>query len=119
MQVPVEPLSVAGEVNLDLTQTPLQIVGRSTTGALPTLAGMEQLSVQVDVPLYTADDVYSTRWRTAGANGANPNPVSAGGSQFNPFPGTTLLGQTGRTLFDRAERFSRPAGQGSINPQLY
>lgn len=118
--------------NVDLTQSPMQVAGRNNSslspGGLPTFNSlappmmgtapnpMEQLAVQVDVPRYTADDVYSTRWRSAGPNGANPLPVSAGGSQFNPFfPGsmaTPIGNQAGRPLRDRAERLSRPGGQG-------
>lgn len=112
--------------NLDLTQTPLQVAGRvagAASGGLPTFNkvdarnAMEQLAVQVDVPLYTADDVYSTRWRSAEPRGANPAPIGTtfngtAGSQFNPFYPGTILGQNGRPLRDRAERLSRPAGQG-------
>ncbi|HTE16951.1 MAG TPA: hypothetical protein VK689_01050, partial [Armatimonadota bacterium] len=103
---------------LDLASGPVQVGGRRppTPGApgnqwrLPVPFGgaggaeseFEQLAVQVDVPTFTADDIYSTRWRNAGPNGSPPQTA------YNPFFPGTLFGEAGRPLWDRAERLSRP-----------
>lgn len=98
--------------NVDLSSTPVNIAGRippdssgnfTGAGGLPTVAQMEALAVQVDIPRFTPDDIYSTRWRSAdSARGSSPLTA------FNPFFPGTLFGEVGRALWDRAERYARP-----------
>jgi len=106
--------------NLNLVTSPVQVPGRDQNGVLPLFGALESLAVQVDVPRYTADDVYSTRWRSAGQFGADPRPISAGGSVFNPFFNNgAYAGIPARGMRDRAEKFAKgpTTGQGP-NPAM-
>lgn len=94
--------------NLNLVTSPIQVPGRNDNFQLPTFGALEALAVQVDIPRYTADDIYSTRWRTAGQFGANPLPISSGGSVFNPFfTNGSYAGIPTRLIRDRAEKFAK------------
>ncbi len=99
--IPKNRVSVARlGTSLDLSSSPTQVPGRDSNGNLPALSQFQGLGVSIDIPLYTPDDIYSTRWRTSGPNGAPP------ASAFNPlFPGT-LFGENGRPYWDRAEKLS-------------
>jgi hypothetical protein len=107
--------------SLDLANSSVQIPGRDPNRradpdqGLPRLAyqagtanvtldEMESLGVSVDVPLYTADDLYSTRWRSSTAGGSNPATAF---NPFFPFPNIYGANDGGRPLWDRAERWSR------------
>lgn len=102
--------------NLNLVSSPVQVPGRKQDGTLPLFGELESLAVQVDIPRYTADDVYSTRWRSAGQFGADPRPTSTpGGSVFNPFfTNGAYAGIPARNLRDRAELLAKGpmTGQG-------
>jgi hypothetical protein len=80
--------------NVDASQTPLTVAGRSPNqpDQPPAVNSLEKLAVQIDIPRYTADDLYGTRWRSAGPNGS---PVAGA---INPFS---------YELWDRAEVYSR------------
>lgn len=113
--------------SLDLASSPIQIPGRvanrapngffTTEAQLP--QQMEALAVTVDVPRYTADDIYSTRWRSATVNGANPaftGQTYAGtqGSTFLPlFPSPLGNSVPARPMWDRPESFSKSV-QGQL-----
>lgn len=83
---------------LDLALNPIPIAGRTPDFQLPALVStagrntMEQLAVQVDIPRYTADDLYGTRWRYANQAGA---PAATAVNPFSLF------------MWDRAERYAR------------
>ncbi len=97
---------------VDLASGAVAIPGRATNGAMPGVNALESLTVQVDIPSYTPDDVYTTRWRTATPRGSAPwaagttNGSFPGvpGSLFNPFwPGQSILGLGATSLWDRSE----------------
>lgn len=94
---------------VDLASGPVAIPGRAPNGAMPRVDQLESLTVQVDIPTYTPDDVYTTRWRTATPRGAAPwrvadNNNGIQGSLFNPFwPGQTILGLNATPMWDRSE----------------
>lgn len=88
---------------VDVSASPIPIRGRDANYQLPTVVGplnanvMDRLGVQIDVPNFTADDLYSTRWRYAAPQGALPTRA------LNPlFPGAG-----GLQMWDRAEAFAR------------
>jgi len=116
--------------SLDLSSSPITIPGRVagrnvngffTSGVPSTLATeMEALAVQVDIPRYTADDIYSTRWRTSGPNGANPGFTGttfqgSAGSAFCPLFPSPVGTIPSRPFWDLAESYSR-AQQGAQQP---
>lgn len=100
---------------VDLASGSVAIPGRSPsnasgrTGVLPNVGQLESLTVQVDIPTFTPDDIYSTRWRTATQRGSAPNAVGTtvngvAGSMFNPFwPGSAVLGLNPMSHWDRSE----------------
>ncbi|MGV3723602.1 MAG: hypothetical protein ACO1SX_22115, partial [Actinomycetota bacterium] len=126
--------------SLDLSSSPIQIPGRSparvVSGTNPTgffstgnpallAQEMEALAVQVDIPRYTADDIYSTRWRTAGVNGANPGFTGTtfqggAGSTFSPLFPSPVSGIPSRPFWDLAEPYSRslPGNQTPSEPRV-
>jgi hypothetical protein len=102
--------------NLDVTSNPVQVPGRRSDGTFPSIVDMswlETLGVQIDVPPYTPDDIYATRWRSALPAGSPP------GSSFNPFWPMTIFGEGPRMVRDRAERLRSaptidPAGPEAV-----
>jgi hypothetical protein len=106
--------------SVDLANGPVPVpgrqAGRGTNGFFDTtnqtiLEGqLGALGVQVDIPTFTPDDVYCTRWRSSTARGADPRSTQNGGSTFNPFfPfDAGFFGEAGRAFWDRAERLNRP-----------
>ncbi len=99
--------------SLDLAASPVPVPGRDinrrdVNGGLLTPPELETLGVQVDVPLYTPDDIYATRYR--GLDPVSPQRGSGPLTAFNPFfpfPASFGVGSDGRSLWDRAERYSR------------
>ena len=110
--IPASRVSVVKDgTSLDLTASPVQISGRrmDQTGAVtfPGIPDLERLLVSVDVPPFTADDLFATRFRKSTQRGANPLNAE---QTFNPFfPSTVQInGTPGRAYWDRAERVARP-----------
>lgn len=109
---------------LDVSSSPIQVPGRWRNGsawALPTIlngnapagaTNLEVLGVQVDVPPFAADDLYSTRWRFTTPRGADPGDARA---NYNPFFPSSLFGG-GRPYWDRAEKFNRGPLKLNTNP---
>lgn len=99
----------------DLTTGPVDIPGRTPvqngTPAIPGIAQLEAIGISVDVPLYTPDDVYSTRYRTTRSVGNPAAPLGATpASAFSPFfpnGGGALFGFPERPYWDRAEKLAR------------
>lgn len=105
----------------DLTTGPVQVTSlRDQAGQLPVsgnqaamtaaIRQMEQIGVQVDIPKYQPDDLYSTRYRYTEAKGASPQ------SAFNPFFPGTIFGDAGQYLWDHAEQMAR-SGNTAAPPE--
>jgi hypothetical protein len=109
--IPETRLKVTKEgTALDVALTSIPIPGRTPDFQLPVINpttgrnAMEQLAVQVDVPQYTADDVYVTRWRY---NTVSTTVLGAGGSVPSGALPSLAVNPFNFLMWDRAERYAR------------